>query len=475
MPQDLAAWLNYIENLHPKSIAMGLARTEQVLAELAFKPPFKIITVGGTNGKGSTCAMLEQMYVQAGFRVGCYTSPHLIRYNERVRVNLVEVSDDVLCAAFAAIESARVKANVALTYFEVGTLAAVWHFMHANIDVAILEVGLGGRLDTVNAFDADCAIVTSIDLDHQEFLGDTREKIGFEKAAIYRPNTPAICGDANPPASLVNYAQSIGAQWLSIHDAFDFSQPDASLKDNSWVFHTHTALESVMRERLQNIQPMQTAVANKVESNVAHNTATFNKNIELPLPMLAGQYQLNNASCAIAAVQALQDDLPVTTAHIAKAMQQVALTGRFQTVLSHPQVILDVAHNPHAARALNANLQTLIAQTNCKVIAVFAMLADKDIQGVVNAIAPLIDVWFVAPIDHIRGAQLSDMQSILLHVAAEKNINTFNSVNAAYNAAIANAETRIKQGENVKIIVFGSFFTVAAVMQAIAPENAVLH
>lgn len=465
MPQDLKSWLSYIENLHPKSIAMGLERTQQVLSVLAFNLDFKIITVGGTNGKGSTCAMLEQIYAQAGYRVGCYTSPHLIRYNERVRVNLQEVSDADLCTAFAAIETARVKANVALTYFEVGSLAAMWHFMTQALDVVILEVGLGGRLDTVNAFDADCAIVTSIDLDHQEFLGDTREKIAFEKAAIYRPNTPAICGDNVPPSSLVDYAKAINAQFLSIHEAFAYSESTAH-ENQYWIFHTHALLEQSMLSRQKN----------------AVQSSEFELKIELPAPNLSGYYQLNNAACAIAAVQSLQAYLPVAVPHIAQAMLQVTLAGRFQTVLSRPHVILDVAHNPHAARALNENLQTLIAPNvlidgalaldDCKIIAVFAMLADKDIQGVVDTLAPAIDAWFVAPIDHLRGASIDDLSTALLRANVQKNINCFTAVNAAYNAAIINAETRIEQGENVKIIVFGSFFTVAAVMEVIASKSA---
>lgn len=327
--------------------------------------------------------------------------------------------------------------------------------MTQALDVVILEVGLGGRLDTVNAFDADCAIVTSIDLDHQEFLGDTREKIAFEKAAIYRPNTPAICGDNVPPISLVDYAKAINAQFLSIHEAFAYSE-SAAHDNQYWTFHTHALLEQSMLSRQKN----------------AVQSPEFELIFELPVPNLSGHYQLNNAACAIAAVQSLQTYLPVPVPNIAQAMLQVTLAGRFQTVLSRPHVILDVAHNPHAARALNANLQTLIAQNNCKIIAVFAMLADKDIQGVVDTLVPVIDAWFVAPIDHVRGASIDDLSTALLRANVQKNINCFTAVNAAYNAAIINAETRIEQGENVKIIVFGSFFTVAAVMEVIASKSA---
>lgn len=317
--KSLAEWLSYIESLHPKSIAMGLDRVKQMIDRLKLHPKFTIITVTGTNGKGSTCAMLEQIYTNADYQVGCYTSPHLLRYNERVRVNKQEVSDDALCAAFAAVDTDRVDANgevIALTYFEVGTLAAVWHFMQTGVDVAILEIGLGGRLDAVNAFEPNCTIVTSVDLDHQEFLGNTRESIGFEKACVYRASVPAICGDTNPPLSLVAYAQEIKADFKLIHHDFDFTLNGA----DSWRY--------------------------------SDGVGTY----QLPIPALKGAYQLNNAASAICAVDTLQSRLPVSSAHIASAMRQVSLAGRFQTVSTSPHVILDVAHNPHAARALATNL-----------------------------------------------------------------------------------------------------------------------
>ncbi|HSI29366.1 MAG TPA: Mur ligase family protein, partial [Methylophilus sp.] len=208
LPVTVEAWLSYIESLHPKSIEMGLSRVQAVAARLQLEFPFTVITVGGTNGKGSTCAMLERIYATAGYRVGCYTSPHLVQYQERVRLNGALISDDVLCAAFAAVEFAR--EEIALTYFEMGTLAALWAFEQQPLDVVILEVGLGGRLDAVNIVDADCAIVTNVDLDHMEFLGDTRELIGHEKAGIYRKEQIAICGDAQPPVSLLNHAAALG-------------------------------------------------------------------------------------------------------------------------------------------------------------------------------------------------------------------------------------------------------------------------
>lgn len=425
--RDLASWLSYIESLHPKSIAMGLGRVKQVIARLKLQPKFTIITVAGTNGKGSTCAMLEQIYRQAGYQVGCYTSPHLLRYNERVRVNGAEVADADLCAAFAAIEQARnddIHKVIQLTYFEVATLAAVWHFMQANIDVAILEIGLGGRLDAVNAFEPDAAIVTSVDLDHMEFLGDTREKIGFEKAGVFRAGIPAICGDNEPPQSLIEHAQQIHADLKCINHSFSYQ-----LEGENWQYFL-------------NGKPR----------------------YALPLPALKGTYQLNNASCAITAVESLQSKLPVTQDAIIRALQQVTLAGRFQTVAMHTngsaKVILDVAHNPHAARALLDNLKAS-RQTQGKTIAVFAMLADKDIKAVIDTVKGEINSWYIAGIDHVRGAPAQELAALLATILPDVQPKVFDSIAQAY------AQACIDMTENDKIIVFGSFFTVSNVMQVI--------
>lgn len=434
--QDLAAWLRHIEQLHPKAIAMGLERVRQVIARLSLKPNFKIITVAGTNGKGSTCAMLAEIYKQAGYQVGCYTSPHLLRYNERVRINGVEASDQALCAAFAAIEQARQggvdNEEIALTYFEVGTLAAVWHFVQANIDIAVLEIGLGGRLDAVNAFDPDCAVVTSVDLDHQEFLGDTRELIGGEKAGVYRAGTPAICGDLNPPQSLKAYAHKVGAHFMQIRHEFDCM----AIAD-SWQYQVN-------------------------------GVARYS----LPLPALEGDYQLMNASCAIAAVECLQNALPVNAEAIANAMREVSLAGRFQTVSASPWLILDVAHNPHAAEALAKNLKTNrvhsqgnVAAKPGKTIAVFAMLADKDIQGVVNAVKDEIDFWYIAAIQHARAASVDMLMEAVLAAVPQAKIKRFESAADACRQARLDIEVCIDSNENDKIIAFGSFFTVSDVMQ----------
>ena len=435
--RNLAAWLTHIEQLHPKAIAMGLERVQEVIQRLALKPNFKIITVAGTNGKGSTCAMLAEIYKQAGYQVGCYTSPHLLRYNERVRFNGVEASDQDLCAAFTAVEQARLGLDnnaeeVALTYFEVGTLAAIWHFAQAGIDIAVLEIGLGGRLDAVNAFEPDCAVVTSVDLDHQEFLGDTREKIGAEKAGVYRHAVAAICGDLNPPASLIAYAHTVGADFKCIQHAFDFETTSSG-----WNY--------------------------LVNQKVRYN---------LPLPALEGSYQLMNASCAIAAVESLQSILPVTSQSIANAMTEVKLAGRFQTVSKSPWLILDVAHNPHAAEALARNLKAHRVQSqnkagikSGKTIAVFAMLADKDIKGVVNAVKDEIDFWYIAGIDHNRSTPVDTLVKVVLDTVPLAKIKRFDSAAIACKQACIDIEVCIDRNENDKIVVFGSFFTVSSVMQ----------
>lgn len=419
-PTTAQQWLAYIEALHPKSIAMGLDRVKAVADNLKLKPNFPIITVAGTNGKGSTCAMLSQIYTEAGFSVGCYTSPHLMRYNERVRINQQEISDADLCSAFAAVEQAR--GNVALTYFEMGTLAAMWHFCQSKLDVLVLEVGLGGRLDAVNIFEPACSIVTAIDLDHMEYLGDTREKIGFEKAGIFRPNVLAICGDENPPNSLIDYAKQIDAPLKLLNQDFYVKKVV-----NGWQYTDEK-------------QP-----------------------ILLPSLGLHGAFQLNNAACAITAVQYLTPFLPVKIAHIYNALQAVSLVGRFYSVSQHPNIIVDVAHNPQAALSLAHNLQN----TACagKTLAVFAMLADKDISGVIQAVAPFIDEWFIADNHSVRGAKAPELQDKLMQHKPNAQIDLFGNVASALAAACKIAT------KNDRIIVFGSFYTVADAIDYMANKK----
>ncbi len=416
LPTTLPDWLSYLERLHPKSIELGLERVDRVRQRMGLVPDFPIITVGGTNGKGSTCAMLESVLGEAGYRVGCYTSPHLLRYNERVRVNCQEASDADLCEAFEQVGAAR--GDIALTYFEFGTLAALWHFARSNLDAAVLEIGLGGRLDAVNTFEPDCAVITSIDLDHLDYLGTTRESIGFEKAGIYRNGKPALCGDPAPPETVPNSARNIGARYLQIGVDFGYKPHDVR-----WDFWN--------RER-------------RIEN--------------LPLPALSGSFQLGNAACAIEALMVMQTKLPVTTQQLRTGLSNVRLSGRFQTLHSQPQLIVDVAHNPHAARGLAENLRQ---NRDGWTLAVFAMLADKDIAGVLHMMAPEIDAWYVAGIDNVRGTTADQVAQLVREQVPGAVVTACDSVTAALTLACRSA------GENDRIVAFGSFYTVADVLRAL--------
>ena len=415
LPDSLAGWLAYIEAQHPKSIAMGLDRVGEVWRRLQVTLDFPVITVGGTNGKGSTCAMLEAIYQAAGYRVACYTSPHILCYNERVRIDGAEASDAALCEAFLAVETAR--REISLTYFEFGTLATVWLFAKAQVDLAILEVGLGGRLDAVNIFEPSCAIITSIDLDHMDYLGDNRESIGFEKAGIYRPGVPAICGDVAPPQSLVERAASIGADYQQVRVDFDFH-----VMPEGWVY---------------------------TDKNGA--------SIALPTPALTGDFQLFNAACVVTAVRALQQRLPVAAEFMVQGLNDVTLAGRFQLLAEHPMLIVDVAHNPHAAQALAQNL----AQQPCggRTLAVFSMLADKDIAGVVDALKSQIAQWYIAEIHNVRAAKVAELAQVIHAQSPGATVQSFEDLSQALKQACLEAS------ENDRIIIFGSFFTVAEIMQ----------
>lgn len=413
---NLTQWLDYLEGLHPQVIDLGLERVAQVRGILLPHLRIPIITVGGTNGKGSTCAYLESMLSAAGYRVGLYTSPHLLRYNERVRIAQADVDDAALCAAFAAIEAAR--GSVSLSYFEFGTLAAMWLFEQAAVDIAILEVGLGGRLDAVNIFDAVCAVITSIGIDHTEYLGTTREQIAREKAGIFRAGRPAICGDVAPPSVLEDEARRLGADWRAIGEAFNVRK-----QEQGWDY--------------QGMQQYR----------------------NLPLPIMSGDYQLNNAATAIAALESLAPDFTLTEQAMRAGLLHARVPGRFQIVADKPQRILDVAHNPHGASALAANLAQFPVAG--KTYAVFAMLADKDIAGVVAAMSGVIDVWCIAALDVPRGATAVMMQDALA-AADVSEVLTMDNVESAWTFACEQAR------ENDRICVFGSFYTVAAILRLIA-------
>lgn len=414
MPTSLADWLTYLESLHPKTIALGLERVAQVKQRLNLQPQFPLIIVGGTNGKGSVCAMLESILHAAGYRVGCYTSPHLLVYNERVRVSKHQANDAELCAAFKKIE--KVRGDVPLTYFEFGTLAAMQMFVEQKVDVAILEVGLGGRLDAVNVFDADVAVVTSIDIDHTDYLGDSREQIAFEKAGIFRAGKVAVFGDPDVPHAIRAEAQRIGAELWCLGAEFGFAS-----HQGQWDFRGKKAARAA-----------------------------------LPFPALRGAYQLNNASAVLAVLDALKGRLPVSMEAVRRGLVEVTLPARFQMVPGKPTLILDVAHNPHAARSLAQNLAAL--PPSPKTYAVIAMLKDKDMAGVVAALKPQVDVWLAAGIDAPRGATADELGTVLLEAQAGEVLR-FPSASEALHHACNQA------GENDRILALGSFYTVAEVMR----------
>lgn len=417
-PISLMDWLRYLERLHPKTIDMGLTRVSQVRDMAGLIPAFPLITVGGTNGKGSTCAMLESILSCAGYRVGCYTSPHLLKYNERIRVERKQISDEALCGAFEVIESTRVRGDTSLTFFEFGTLAAMYLFLQAKVDVVILEVGLGGRLDAVNVFDADCAILTSIDLDHMDYLGATREEIGIEKIGIFRKNKPAICGEPNLPAVVRKQISAIEAKFAWIGHDFDYTSDHLQWNYRGSRGHYYS----------------------------------------LPHPVLRGAYQLKNASMCLAALDALKDKLPTTANDVRWGLLEISLPGRFQVLPGRPMTILDVAHNPAAAWVLADNLGAL--GVHQYTYAVIGMLKDKDIASVVMAVSKHVDMWLVTSTQTDRGASAGEIAQVLakIGIASEDKVRAFPSAITAYGFAREHA------AESDRICVFGSFYTVGAVL-----------
>lgn len=421
---SLSQWLVHLESMHPVAIDMGLDRVAAVGERLKLHFDCPVITVGGTNGKGSTCAMLESMLMQGSYRVGLYTSPHILDFNERARIDGHSVSDTVLCNAFTAVEAVR--GDISLTYFEFTTLAILKLFADTKLDVVILEVGLGGRLDAVNIIDPDVAIVTSVDLDHQQYLGDTREKIGFEKAGIFRPQRAAICGDPSPPQSLVEHANNIGADlWLFGRD-FNYSGDR-----QQWSYGGR----SVRRHALA-------------------------------YPSLRGANQLLNASAALAALEVLRDRLPLGAQEVRAGLVLVELPARFQVLPGRPAVILDVAHNPHAAATLAQNLDQMgfFPYT----YAVFGAMSDKDIAGVLSHLKDKIDHWYLCDLPLPRAASAESLAAALgsAGFVAGNTGGTERSVQCFATPAEAYAAARDSVSENDRIVVFGSFLTVAGVMAA---------
>ncbi|SAL17410.1 bifunctional folylpolyglutamate synthase/ dihydrofolate synthase [Caballeronia arvi] len=422
----LDAWLAHLEAAHPVGIDMGLTRIGRVKDALGLSFACPVITVGGTNGKGSTCAIIETILLRAGYRVGCHTSPHLLSFNERARIDGAEATDADLLEHFEAVEKARASLAepVSLTYFEFTTLAILHLFASRGLDAVILEVGLGGRLDAVNIVDTDCAVITSIDIDHTDYLGDTREKIGFEKAGIFRAGKPAICGDPSAPQSLIDHAEAIGADlWLVGRDFRYEAQPGNERQQWSYIG----------REQRRSA---------------------------LAYPALRGANQLINTSAALAALEALRDRLPVSAQDIRLGLANVELAGRFQVLPGKPQIILDVAHNPHAAAVLAQNLGNMgyFPYT----YAVFGAMSDKDIEGVVKHLKSEIDHWNVTALPTPRAASAEHLEHALresgVNDGPDSSVSRFETPAAAFQDALSRAS------ENDRILVFGSFYTVAGVM-----------
>jgi len=420
----LPQWLHYLESIHSKAIDLGLERVKQVADRLDLTLNSVKFVVGGTNGKGSTCAMLEAILLAAGYRVGLYTSPHLIDFNERARINGEIASDLALTEQFAAVEAAR--GDITLTYFEFTTLAILRLFSQSRLDAVVLEVGLGGRLDAVNIVDADCSIVTSVDIDHVDWLGDTREKIGLEKAHIFRSGCPAICSDPQPPQSLLDYAESIGADlWLFSKD-FNYSGDR-----QQWAYGG--------RGQRRNA---------------------------LAYPALRGANQLLNASAALAALESVRDRLPVPQQAVRVGLLQASLPGRFQILPGQPVVILDVAHNPHAAAVLAQNLDNMGFHPYTH--AVVGMLNDKDTEGVLEKLRGKIDHWYCASLEGARGSSGKELaQKVTDSLQNAPSGSELPSVQSYENPALAYEAARERAGEGDRIVVFGSFLTVAAVLQAL--------
>jgi dihydrofolate synthase/folylpolyglutamate synthase len=437
MPQDgrwatiqtmnsLDSWLAHCERLHPKNIDMGLDRVRVVAERLNLHFDGPVITVAGTNGKGSTCAMLEACLLQAGYRTGVYTSPHLVHFQERCRIHGETVQPDDLLPHFARVEAARVQDGdeVSLTYFEFTTLAILSLMASSQLEVAILEVGLGGRLDAVNVIDADCAVITSIDLDHIEFLGNDRETIGREKAGIMRTGRPVIVSDPVPPQSVLDHALEIGADLWQFGKDFNFTGDK-----QQWGW----------------------AGRGRRYSGLAY-------------PALRGANQLVNASGVLAALEALRTRIPVTAQAIRNGLAMVELPGRFQIVPGQPALVLDVAHNPHAVAALTANLDAMGFYPTTH--AVFGAMADKDLAPMLARLGPLVDRWYFCDLPTPRAASAEQLQAQWQATQTRKDVQASTHANplAALQAAVAAADP------TDRIVVFGSFFTVGGVLAEGVPR-----
>jgi dihydrofolate synthase/folylpolyglutamate synthase len=409
---SLKGWLDWQESLHPLAIDLGLERAAKVFNALnpdGIKPP--TITVAGTNGKGSCIAYLETIYKTEGYRVGAYSSPHILKYNERIKIDGKPVSDELICEAFARIESVR--GNTSLSYFEFGTLAALDIFWRSGVNIQLLEVGLGGRLDAVNIVTPDVSLISSIGIDHIGFLGNTREAIGREKAGIFRTKTPAIIGDPNPPHSLLLSAADKDANVFCINQDYGYRK-----ESTTWDWF---AGDQQIRQ--------------------------------IPEPGLKGEHQYRNASAAILAVQMLAKKLPISNNSIKNGLKNSHLLGRFQLINDKIPILLDVGHNLEAVKTLVEYINVTFPDK--RIHAIFSMLKDKDIDGVIDIMKPVIYDWFIAPLTNPRATTESNMRDIFSKNEVARVSFGFTSFTDAFNAA------KRQSLDNDLLLVFGSFFLVS--------------
>ncbi|MCW5654389.1 bifunctional tetrahydrofolate synthase/dihydrofolate synthase [Hydrogenophaga sp.] len=443
-PTTLAEWLAHAERLHPVTIDMGLERVQRVARRMGLALDCPVITVAGTNGKGSTCAMLESIYAQSGYRTGVYTSPHLVHFEERCRIAGEPVAASELLPSFAEVEAARLgqsgddgQGEVSLSYFEFTTLAILRTLSRNGLDLAILEIGLGGRLDAVNIVDPDCAVITSIALDHMALLGNDREAIGFEKAGIMRTGRPVVVSDPVPPQSVLDRALEIGAELWRVGRDFHFA---GDQQQWGWAMHP------------------------------SHGGRRYSG---LAYPALRGANQLVNASGVLAAVEALRGRLPVTAQAVRNGLAMVELPGRFQIVPGSPALVLDVAHNPHSVAALAENLDAMGFYPGTH--AVFGAMADKDLGAMLERIAPLIDHWYLTDLPLPRAssaaalATLLDGQPATAPGGQSRVAGQYPDPMTALRAAVSRADPADR------IVVFGSFYTVGGVLQDGVPRMSAKH
>jgi dihydrofolate synthase/folylpolyglutamate synthase len=443
----LEDWLAHCERQHPQGVSgieLGLDRVQRVARRMRLTLPCPVVTVAGTNGKGSTCAMLEAVYSEAGYRTGVYTSPHLVHFEERCRVGRQPVDAQTLLPAFAEVEAARrgngsegEEGAIVLTYFEFTTLAILQTLSRSGLDVAILEIGLGGRLDAVNILDPDCAVITSIALDHMALLGNTREAIGYEKAGIMRTGRPVVVSDPVPPQSVLDRALEVDAQLWRLGKDFHFA---GDQQQWGWAMHP------------------------------SHGGRKYSG---LAYPALRGANQLVNASGVLAAIEALRSRLPVTAQAVRNGLAMVELPGRFQIVPGTPTLVLDVAHNPHSVAALAENLDAMGFYPTTH--AVFGAMADKDLAAMLVRIAPLVDRWYLTDLPLPRASTATMLAQALDTMPATAPGGT-SRVAGCYPTPMSALQEAVSAADPAdRIVVFGSFHTVGGVLRDGVPRLAAKH